>query len=145
MTQPAPLTSTTFVDGELTNEAKWYTRVFTAINWLLSQFGDTGWQTLTLGNSWAAFGAPDETPQARVKNGVVYLAGEMKSGTTGTTVTTLGTGYKPLSSIVFLTASNNGAATIAISAAGILSVVSYITPGSNANVSLNGISYIAEQ
>lgn len=41
MTAPAPLTSTTFVDGEEVTSSKLYTRVFTVINYLLGASATT--------------------------------------------------------------------------------------------------------
>lgn len=145
MTEPAPLTSTTFVDGEEVTSAKLYTRVLTVINWLLGQFGDTGWITPTLGNSWVSFdaGATFDIPQYRRFNGVVFLKGEMKSGTSNTTVFTLPAGYRPLKQISFCVQSNTGSADILVGATGAVIVNNY-NGGSNASVSLNGISFIAE-
>lgn len=39
MTLPAAISSSIFVDGELTNEVKWYTRIFTVINQLITYNG----------------------------------------------------------------------------------------------------------
>lgn len=147
MTQPSPLTSTTFVDGELTNETKWYSRVFTVINWLLGQFGDTGWQTLSLGNSWVSFdgGSTFAIPAYRKLNGVVYLDGEMKSGTTSTTIATLPAGSRPLKAQVYAVTAGPGVAAIQVAANGSITLVQYAASGTNGSVSLNGISFIAEQ
>lgn len=142
MTQPAPLTSTTFVDGELTNEAKWFARVFTVINWLLGQFGDTGWNTPSLSNSWVVFGTPFDSPQYRRLNGIVYVKGMAKSGTLST-VFTLPAGYQTLKERVFNTASNTGGAQILI-VAGAVSINGYYGGGSNAFVSFE-FSFPAEQ
>lgn len=147
MTQPAPLTSTTFVDGELTNEAKWYSRVFIIINWLLAQFGDTGWTTASLGNSWVSDdgGAVWAIPAYRKLNGVVFAQGLMKNGTTGSTVFTFPVGMRPIKQLGFIVQSNTGAAWVTVTAAGVVSVAAYTTGGGNAFVSLNQISFIAEQ
>lgn len=42
MTLPAPLGSGTFTDGELTNEVKWYTRVFQTINAIITFLSNAG-------------------------------------------------------------------------------------------------------
>lgn len=42
MTLPAPIPSTIFADGELTNEAKWYTRIFSAINQMITFANNAG-------------------------------------------------------------------------------------------------------
>lgn len=36
MTLPAPILSNVFADGELTNEVKWFTRIFSVINALIA-------------------------------------------------------------------------------------------------------------
>lgn len=50
MTLPAPIVSTIFVDGELTNEVKWYTRIFTVINQIIAAVATL----LPLGVAWSA-------------------------------------------------------------------------------------------
>lgn len=53
MTLPAPLTSSTFVDGELTNEVKWYIRVFQVINAIISYL--SGLPVIQHGTATASF------------------------------------------------------------------------------------------
>lgn len=105
-----------------------------------------GWTALTLSASWVAFGAPEETPQYQVRCGFVVLAGTMKSGTTGA-FATLPTGFRPLGTLLFNvnSAAAGGVATITVSSAGVMTLTGYAAIGSNASVSLNGITFIAEQ
>jgi hypothetical protein len=114
--------------------------------YLTTTTSDGGWVTATLGNSWVSFdgGATFDIPSYRLLNRVVYLKGLMKSGTSATTVFTLPVGSRPLKSIQFIGVSTTGAAKIRIDNAGNVSVQSYTTGGSNADVSLNGISFPAE-
>lgn len=122
--------------------ASWGASVATAL-------ADSGWTTATLGNSWAAFGGAFATPAYRKFCGTVYLQGLMASGTTGTTVFTLPAGYRPLHELVFIAASGTGGTTggarIEILASGVVQVNSYLTGGGNTYVSLNEITFIAEQ
>lgn len=106
-------------------------------------WGDTGWITATLGNSWVAFGAPYVAPQYRKFNGLVYISGEMKSGTTATTVFTLPVGYRPAQQHAFSTNSVSGTAAITILASGVVRVDAY-NGGNNTSVSLDGCTFIAE-
>lgn len=109
---------------------------------------DTGWTVATLSNSWVSYdgGAVFEVPSYRRKNGLTFLKGIMKSGTTGTTVLTLPAGMRPSKSRQFVINAGGGAATaiIQITNAGVLSVLGYGTSATNANVSLE-LSFIAEQ
>jgi hypothetical protein len=65
---------------------------------------DTGWTVATLLNSWVAFGAPTTPPQYRRRDGITYVAGNMKTGTiaSGTILFNLPAGYRPLTSHRFL-------------------------------------------
>lgn len=55
MTLPSPILSSVFSDGELTTENKWYTRIFSVINSIIS-WGDTIAQFIGVGS--AAIGTP---------------------------------------------------------------------------------------
>lgn len=73
--------------------------------------GET-WTTLSLNNSWTAYGSPYQTPIYRKQvDGVVQLFGLIAPGTTtaGTTVATLPVGYRPASDHIFKT--SGGAST----------------------------------
>lgn len=132
---------------ELLNSVKMNARVEAWLNLLVPRVSDGGWLTASLGNSWAAFGAPYNTPAYRLKGGIVYFQGLIKSGTTGTTVLTLPAGMRPLAEKIFTVNSNGaGAANLLLFPTGVLQVVSYTAAGSNANVALDGISpFVADQ
>lgn len=59
---------------------------------------DTGWIDMVLGNGWTNYGSTWETGQYRKTNGIVYLKGLIKPGTTtvGTVITTLPAGFRPV-------------------------------------------------
>lgn len=120
----------------------------TSWNAIVADLTDSGWITATLTNSWVAFGTPYATPSYRILNGVVYLQGFAKSGTTtvGTTIFTLPAGYRPLATIRFVVADGNTTAQFAsleVSSAGVVSDPTAL--GSSAGLSFNGMSFIAEQ
>lgn len=118
----------------------------TMYNQLVALLTDSGWITATLAGTWVNFGAPYENAQYRILNGVVYLAGVVKSGATTGTILTLPAGYRPLATLRFplvdgvSSLSING---LEITSAGVVSPVT--TLGSVAEIPLNGITFIAEQ
>ena len=70
-----------------------------------AQFTDTGWTDFTLSGSWVNFGTYANAGYRRV-NGIVYLRGLIKSGTTGVQVATLPVGFRPSMQIVAPTLSS---------------------------------------
>ncbi len=75
------------------------------------------WHNLTLQNGWAAAGGSFHTPSFRnMGDGTVLLRGSMAGGTTttGTTVATLPTAYRPDLQTFFTTNGNGPGATFAI-------------------------------
>lgn len=114
-------------------------------NALVPRLADSGWVTLTLGNSWVTNGAPYQAPAYRLHAGWVVLTGEMKSGSGAATVFTLPVGARPLFSQNFAVAAGSGGATLTVSSAGVLQVALYFGGGSNAAVALSGVQFIAEQ
>ncbi len=64
--------------------------------------GDSDWIELTLQNGWVNYGGSYYNASYRIKNGIVYIEGLLKSGTTtGSTVMfNLPEGYRPLSRII---------------------------------------------
>jgi hypothetical protein len=120
---------------------------YTGSAWIPMNDGDTGWITPTLGNSWVSFdaGAVFDIPQYRLRGGVVWLKGAMKSGTISAAAFTLPAGYRPLKKIQFAAVSNAFTAQFSVFANGDIQVTGYATGGSNAFVSLNGVQFIAEQ
>lgn len=93
-------------------------------------------------NSWVDYGG--EYSGAGFKKdavGNVYLTGLVKSGTVNTAIFTLPVGYRPAYRKIFATTSNNVHARFDVQPSGVVST----TNGSNAWVSLDGITFPAEQ
>jgi len=63
-----------------------------------ADFQDTDWITLPLLNGWVDYGPPYAPSEYRRLNGVVYVHGLIKSGTTNnnTVVANLPVGFRPL-------------------------------------------------
>jgi len=102
------------------------------------------WSNLTLKNSWVNYGGSFSTAQyTKTSDNVVHLKGLVKSGvtTSGTVVGTLPAGFLPKQRIVG-TASVNGAMTrLDINPNGDI----YFYGSNNTFLSLDGISFVAEQ
>lgn len=130
---------------ELIDSVKMYNRVDVNLNLLALRVVDTGWTVPGLSNSWAALGSGFDSPQYRLKAGIVFLGGMLTGGTIQTTVFTLPVGMRPLSRLAFVGESNGGVARIDIFNTGVLQVFGYAAGGSNAFVSLQGVTFIAEQ
>jgi hypothetical protein len=62
---------------------------------------DTGWVAMSLSNGWVTFGGAFQTPRYRRLNGVVYVQGFIKSGTTAdnTLIYTLPAGFRPAATV----------------------------------------------
>jgi hypothetical protein len=144
--------ASTFVDGELINEAKLYSRVFTPINQLVANglIGDSGSTVCSLVNSWVSYdsGVVQGLPQYRLVDGWVEVSGCVKNGTIAATIFTLPVGMRPLKNRIFTCASGsgfNGVARLDIAATGAVQIPIYGASGSNAGVSFDNIRFIAEQ
>lgn len=103
-----------------------------------------GWTAPTLGTAWVNYGgaAPNQHQDAgyrKLLNGTVEIRGMVKSGTVST-IFTLPVGFRPLKNETFIQLSNTGSARVEIFANGNV-VVTYLTGGSNAFVSLAGIRF----
>ncbi|WP_215085591.1 pyocin knob domain-containing protein [Exiguobacterium sp. s78] len=100
------------------------------------------WVNATLQNSWVEFDAT-QTPKYELgKDGFVELIGAVKSGTLGSTMMTLPTGYRPIKQFTGLLAGNDGNIyRISISTAGIVTVTQSVGSGGNSFVSLDGIRF----
>lgn len=60
MTLPSPIGSAVFTDGELTNETKWYTRIFSVVNQIIAYLAaQSGQQRVYTGRRSAAVNAKD--------------------------------------------------------------------------------------
>jgi F5/8 type C domain len=105
--------------------------------------GDTAWTAPTLLNGWVNFGSPFNNVGFRKDAlGFVHLRGEMKSGTIGAVPAfTLPVGYRLTAQEQFASLSAGGMANITILANGNVQVPS----GNNGDVSLSGITFLAEQ
>lgn len=133
--------------GEEQTTITMHARIDTPLDAVAARVVDSGWTTAALSNSWVSYDAAAvfSLPAYRLKAGIAWLAGEMKSGTLNTTVMTLPAGMRPLKQISFTVSSAAGTAIIYVLPTGVVQVIGYTTGGSNASVSLNGIQFIAEQ
>lgn len=119
-----------------------------------STFG--GWQSFSgavagnpadnqLGNNWVTYGGTQTVPQyTKAADGIVTLKGLIKNGTTTdlTYMAKLPPGYRPLKTLAFVAVTNgNAVARIDVGESGYL----IFRAGSNTWLSLDGISYMAEQ
>ena len=64
--------------------------------------GDTDWIAPSLQNSWVDYGGGFLAANYRLKNGIVYITGVVKNGTTtgGTAIFNLPSGYRPSAHIM---------------------------------------------
>lgn len=99
----------------------------------------------TLQNSWVDYNTTlfSQAEYYKSSEGMVYLQGLIKSGTTtvGTTIFTLPTGYRPIVDRFFIVASNTGAGMITVGPTG---EVKY-QAGGNGYLSLDGVVFRAYQ
>lgn len=79
---------------------------------------DTGWINATLTSGWVNFGGAYRTAQYRRKAGIVYLRGEIKSGTTFGTVLTLPVGFRPAAFDTYTVTGNTSANSLEIGPSG---------------------------
>lgn len=104
--------------------------------------GDTSWTVPTLGNSWATYGAGWEGPGFMLDSmGFVHLRGLIKSGTVATTVFTLPAGYRPINGHIFSGIAGVGGCRIDVASSGTVTIQQYFGSGTNASVSLGGITF----
>lgn len=101
------------------------------------------WSTPTLINAWANYGSAQmDAGYHKDPFGVVRVRGLVKSGTTGTAIFTLPAGHRPTAAMRFIARSGSGLALVDVDALGDVSVYAYISPGSNSDVDLSGISFL---
>lgn len=94
------------------------------------------WQTLSLSNSWVAFGGAYATPRYMKDSlGFVHVEGLIKSGTMGQIAATLPVGYRPSGTMYWGSASSGAIGIADIASSGT------ITPqvGSNGSFMMNYI------
>lgn len=95
-------------------------------------------------NSWQNYGAPFNTAGFwKDSNGVVHLRGLINLGTLAAAVFTFPVGYRPPGQEILMAVSNAGGARIDITTAGVLIVNNYFAGGTNAFVSLDGLTFKA--
>lgn len=107
----------------------------------------TGWQTPSLINSWANFdntGATVATAAYRLDGSVVRLRGTVKSGATGFSIFIVPAGFRPLMKGQWLVPTNAGTGRLDVYPTGEV-ILAVIHSGTNAAVSIDAISFIAEQ
>lgn len=104
---------------------------------------DTGWISPTLTGGWINFGVPYRNCQYRRINGVVYVTGLIKGGTTAasTVVLNLPAGFRPAADLFLGTQSNSVMATINLAANGNLS----LSVGASAASLTLQFQFVAEQ
>jgi hypothetical protein len=110
---------------------------------------DTNWQFPTLGNSWTNYNTASwEGAAYRRVQGVVFLQGLIKGGTTGQNIFVLPDGYRPVEREIFVGASPVGTSAgvscrLDVYATGEVRVAQYFSSGTNNYVSLSGIRFHA--
>lgn len=98
------------------------------------------WIAPTFSGTWVNYGSPYENVgYTRDANRRVHLRGMTKSGTVGTSVFTLASGYRPANDEIFPVASNDAFGEVIVKADG--TVVVFV--GDATFVSLSGISFRA--
>ncbi len=108
-----------------------------------------GWITPALGASWSGYGGEYGTAQYTKRNGIVFMRGLIKAGTTGN-LFTLPTGYRPLTGAaegthLFVCACNLGSARIDVRGAdGLVIMNGYQGTGDNQWVSLANVIFPAD-
>lgn len=98
---------------------------------------------VTYNGAWTDFGgAYEEVSYAKV-GGIVYLRGSAKHGTTSTTglVFTLPADYRPAKARNYKVPANAGFATITLGADGQVTVATYVSSGTAAILSFDGVSF----
>jgi hypothetical protein len=111
-------------------------RIAEAIRSITPQQED--WNAPTLINSWVNFGAGYETAGYRKETGsVVRLQGMVKTGSIGTVIFVLPSGYRPTNELNFLIISNAAVGQLTIFTNGNVKA----TVGSSSWFSLDGISF----
>jgi hypothetical protein len=115
-------------------------------NRVMTLEADTGWNEPTLTNSWVPYdaGVVFPVPRWRRKNWIITLQGSMKSGTPAAAFT-LPVGARPLKRLDFIAPASNGVVQVRVEPTGTVSPLFYFAGGSNGIVSLNGITFPAEQ
>lgn len=108
---------------------------------------EVGWVTPTFLNSWVDFdstGAVAATAAYRIDGNVVRLRGTVSSGSSGFSIFILPAGLRPSMQQQWVVPTNGGTGRVDVHTGGQV-VLEVIHSGTNAAVSLDAISFIAEQ
>lgn len=101
----------------------------------------TDWHGMTLQNGWVYYGSSLTTPAyTKATDGLVSLKGLIKTGTVGTTITTLPAGYRPAQRILYHSVSSGVYYRLDINSNGDVICVS----GNNGWMSLDGVVFYAD-
>ena len=116
--------------------------VYDGTAWLSVASGDSGWINASLSGAWVSFdgGTTHAVPRYRKIGKTVRLGGTAKSGAIGT-IFTLDANYRPAKFFYALVMANSGALQISVAPSGVVSAVAYIAGGTNAIVSLEGVTF----
>lgn len=99
------------------------------------------WIAPTLTNGWVNLLAGTTPAGYYIRGGVVHLRGTIAGGTAAVAAFTLPAGYRPALTHLFSVLADPGVARLDVGADGTVTVRSYAAGGSNAIVSLNGVSF----
>lgn len=108
---------------------------------VLSAGASTSWTAPTLTNSWADYGAGVVATGYRRVGDVVHLRGAIKSGTLAAAAFTLPVGYRPTGVEIFYVVAGPGGARLDVGSDGQVTVRDYRSSGTNAMVTLSGVSF----
>lgn len=109
---------------------------------VLSSAGvSTSWTAPTLTNSWADYAAGVVATGYRRVGDVVHLRGAIKSGTLAAAAFTLPVGFRPVGVEIFYVVAGPGGARLDVGADGHVTVRDYRSSGTNAMVTLSGVSF----
>jgi hypothetical protein len=117
---------------------------FTAYTGTAASVPASPWIAPSLLNSWVNFGAPlENVGYFKDAAGVVHITGTVKSGTSNSAaIFTLPAGYRPANELLIAVDSNGAHCNMTVLANG---TVGPNTSGSTTRMSLDGISFLAEQ
>jgi len=117
-------------------------RSYTLVNSNVSSQQGVDWIAVTtFTNSWLNFASGNPIASYYKDSlGIVHLQGVIKSGTSGTSAFTLPAGYRPLLNQILTSTANGAFGTLEVGPDGTVK-----PNGSNVYISLNGITFKAEQ
>ena len=108
---------------------------------VVSSTGGSAWAAPTLTNSWVNFAAGVVSTAYRKVGDRVELRGAIKSGTLASPAFTLPDGYRPAGIEIFYVVADVGGARLDVNTAGEVIVRDYRSAGTNAMVTLSGVSF----